>query len=182
MRVGKIVFASMLAVCFAQGADLAQELTKEAKEMKGDSRIFSGEVRVTMLFEKNAWRNFSGARVHFSPKARSAWHTHPAGQTLIVTQGVIYTGTKDGIIHTAEAVESIACLPDVVHWHGAGLESSGTHIKEILESLAVKLELQCFLRKMRGGILAVQECILAQRLGVLGILTPLGRHSLLHKG
>lgn len=72
MRIGKIVFTSMLAICFAQGADLAQELIKEAKEMKGDSRIFSGEVRVTMLFEKNAWRNFSGARVHFSPKARSA--------------------------------------------------------------------------------------------------------------
>ncbi|EAH9284005.1 cupin domain-containing protein [Campylobacter upsaliensis] len=128
MRIGKIVFASMLAVCFTQGADLAQELTKEAKEMKGDSRIFSGEVRVTMLFEKNAWRNFSGARVHFSPKARSAWHTHPAGQTLIVTQGVIYTGTKDGIVHKAETVESISCPPNVAHWHGAGLESSGTHI------------------------------------------------------
>ncbi|EAJ9122104.1 cupin domain-containing protein [Campylobacter upsaliensis] len=128
MRIGKIVFASMLAVCFTQGADLAQELTKEAKEMKGDSRIFSGEVRVTMLFEKNAWRNFSGARVHFSPKARSAWHTHPAGQTLIVTQGVIYTGTKNGIVHKAEMGESIACPPNVDHWHGAGLESSGTHI------------------------------------------------------
>ncbi|ELP0533924.1 cupin domain-containing protein [Campylobacter upsaliensis] len=128
MRIGKIVFASMLAVCFTQGADLAQELTKEAKEMKGDSRIFSGEVRVTMLFEKNAWRNFSGARVHFSPKARSAWHTHPAGQTLIVTQGVIYTGTKNGIVHKAEMRESIACPPNVDHWHGAGLESSGTHI------------------------------------------------------
>ncbi|EIR8930595.1 cupin domain-containing protein [Campylobacter upsaliensis] len=128
MRIGKIVFASMLAVCFTQGADLAQELTKEAKEMKGDSRIFSGEVRVTMLFEKNAWRNFSGARVHFSPKARSAWHTHPAGQTLIVTQGVIYTGTKNGIVHKAKIGESIACPPNVDHWHGAGLESSGTHI------------------------------------------------------
>ncbi|EOA2818665.1 cupin domain-containing protein [Campylobacter upsaliensis] len=128
MRIGKIVFASMLAICFAQGADLAQELIKEAKEIQGDSRIFSGEVRVTMLFEKNAWRDFSGARVHFSPKARSAWHTHPAGQTLIVTQGVIYTGTKNGIVHKAETGESIACPPNVDHWHGAGLESSGTHI------------------------------------------------------
>ncbi|MEB2806005.1 cupin domain-containing protein [Campylobacter upsaliensis] len=110
MRIGKIVFASMLAVCFAQGEKSMQEITKEAKEMKGDSRIFSG------------------ARVHFSPKARSAWHTHPAGQTLIVTQGVIYTGTKNGIVHKAETGESIACPPNVDHWHGAGLESSGTHI------------------------------------------------------
>lgn len=105
MRIGKIVFASMLAVCFAQGEKSMQEITKEAKEMKGDSRIFSGDVRITMLFEKNAWRDFSGARVHFSPKARSAWHTHPAGQTLIVTQGVIYTGTKNGIVHKAETGE-----------------------------------------------------------------------------
>ncbi|WP_270969247.1 cupin domain-containing protein [Campylobacter upsaliensis] len=81
-----------------------------------------------MLFNKNAWRDFSGAKVHFSPKARTAWHTHPAGQTLIVTQGVIYTGTKDGINHKAEVGESISCPPNVEHWHGAGLESSGTHI------------------------------------------------------
>ncbi|WP_295737450.1 cupin domain-containing protein [uncultured Helicobacter sp.] len=127
MRVSKIVFVSMLAMCLAQG-DSMQEITKEAKEIKGDSRIFSGEVGVTMLFDKNAWRDFSGAKVHFSPKARSAWHTHPAGQTLIVTQGVIYTGTKDGIIHKAEVGDSISCPPNVAHWHGAGLESSGTHI------------------------------------------------------
>lgn len=128
MQISKIIAASILAVCFAQGEKSMQEITKEAKEMKGDSRIFSGDVRITMLFEKNAWRNFSGARVHFSPKARSAWHTHPAGQTLIVTQGVIYTGTKNGIVHKAETGESIACPPNVAHWHGAGLESSGTHI------------------------------------------------------
>ena len=122
------ILASAMRYVLHKGQNLAQELIKEAKEMKGDSRIFSGEVGVTMLFEKNAWRDFSGAKVHFSPKARSAWHTHPAGQTLIVTQGVIYTGTKDGIIHKAEVGESISCPPNVEHWHGAGLESSGTHI------------------------------------------------------
>ena len=78
MRVSKIVFVSMLAICLAQGESM-QEITKEAKEMKGDSRIFSGDVRITMLFEKNAWRDFSSAKVHFSPKARTAWHTHPVG-------------------------------------------------------------------------------------------------------
>ena len=126
--LSKIAFFSIVLVCLAQGEKSMQEITKDATEMKGDSRIFSGEVGVTMLFEKNAWRDFSGAKVHFSPKARSAWHTHPAGQTLIVTQGVIYTGTKDGIIHKAEVGESISCPPNVEHWHGAGLESSGTHI------------------------------------------------------
>ncbi|WP_368494327.1 hypothetical protein [Helicobacter bilis] len=78
MRASKIVFVSMLAICLAQGESM-QEITKDAIEMKGDSRIFSGDVRITMLFEKNAWRDFSGAKVHFSPKARTAWHTHPAG-------------------------------------------------------------------------------------------------------
>ena len=132
MQVNRLIIsgilASIVSICFAQGEKSMQEITKDAIEIKGDSRIFSGEVRITMLFDKNAWRNFSGARVHFSPKARSAWHTHPAGQTLIVTQGVIYTGTKNGIVHKAEAGESIACPPNVEHWHGAGLESSGTHI------------------------------------------------------
>lgn len=82
MQVNRLILsgilASIVSICFAQGESM-QEITKEAKEMKGDSRIFSGDVRITMLFEKNAWRDFSGAKVHFSPKARTAWHTHPAG-------------------------------------------------------------------------------------------------------
>ncbi|GAB0173037.1 hypothetical protein NHP164001_10530 [Helicobacter trogontum] len=64
---------------------------------KGDSKIFSGEVKVNMMFKANECRDFSGGLVEFSKGARSAWHTHPKGQTLIVTEGEIITksrGTK----------------------------------------------------------------------------------------
>jgi len=132
----KVLLASVLCgVVFLDCAFCDSVIKKERQKIervnagfKGDSKIFSGEVRVQMLFEKELWRDFNGALVHFSPKARSAWHSHPAGQTLIVTKGVIYTGTKDGITSVAKEGEVISCPPDVVHWHGAGLESSGEHI------------------------------------------------------
>lgn len=95
---------------------------------KGDSKIFSGEVNVKMLFKSGDYRNFSGAEVTFSPKARTAWHTHPAGQTLIVTQGTIYTGTKAGITQIAKVGDVVLCPSDVEHWHGAGLKEKGAHI------------------------------------------------------
>lgn len=95
---------------------------------KGDSKIFSGAVNVKMLFKSDSYRQFGGALVTFSPRARTAWHTHPAGQTLIVTEGIIYTGTKSGITQIAKPGDVVLCPPDIEHWHGAGLKKSGTHI------------------------------------------------------
>ena len=95
---------------------------------KGDSKIFSGEVSVKMLFKSDYYRSFGGGEVTFSPRARTAWHTHPAGQTLIVTQGKIYTGTKAGITQIAKVGDVVLCPPDVEHWHGAGLKEKGVHI------------------------------------------------------
>ena len=95
---------------------------------KGDSKIFSGEVSVKMLFKSDYYRSFGGGEVTFSPRARTAWHTHPAGQTLIVTQGKIYTGTKAGITQIAKVGDVVLCPPDIEHWHGAGLKEKGVHI------------------------------------------------------
>lgn len=107
-----------------------QEVIKAGSlgEFKGDSKIFSGEVSVKILFKSEDYRNYSGAEVTFSPRARSAWHTHPAGQTLIVTQGTIYTGTKEGIVQIAKPGDVVLCPSDVGHWHGAGLKEKGVHI------------------------------------------------------
>lgn len=107
-----------------------QEVVKSGSlgGFKGDSKIFSGEVNVKMLFKSGDYRNFSGAEVTFSPKARTAWHTHPAGQTLIVTQGTIYTGTKQGITQIAKVGDVVLCPSDIEHWHGAGLKEKGVHI------------------------------------------------------
>ncbi|EDP4964729.1 cupin domain-containing protein [Campylobacter jejuni] len=78
-----------------------QELEKAGihGSFKGDSKFFSKNVKVSMMFKSNEWRNFSGALVEFEASARSAWHTHPQGQTLIVTEGEIITkvpGQKEG--------------------------------------------------------------------------------------
>lgn len=81
-----------------------------------------------MMFQANEWRDFSGGLVSFSPKARSAWHTHPKGQTLIVIDGEIYTGTQGGIVQVAHKGDVISCPPNVKHWHGAGESQSGAHI------------------------------------------------------
>ncbi|WP_346265304.1 cupin domain-containing carboxymuconolactone decarboxylase family protein [Helicobacter suis] len=107
-----------------------QEITRKGQlgGFEGDSSKFSGVVHVQMLFKSEKWRHFGGGLVSFEPKARSAWHTHPAGQTLIVTKGVIYTGTQDGKVSVAHEGDVISCPPGVKHWHGAGLDSGGSHI------------------------------------------------------
>ena len=65
-----------------------QEVVKSGSlgGFKGDSKIFSGDVNVKMLFKSDSYRPFGGALVRFEKGARTAWHTHPAGQTLLVTQ------------------------------------------------------------------------------------------------
>lgn len=95
---------------------------------KGDSKIFSGNVNVQVLFKSGDYRNYGGGLVEFSKGARTAWHTHPAGQTLIVTKGTIYTGTKQGITQIAKSGDVVLCPADVEHWHGAGLKEGGAHI------------------------------------------------------
>ncbi|BCZ17765.1 4-carboxymuconolactone decarboxylase [Helicobacter sp. NHP19-003] len=107
-----------------------QEVHRQAEfqEFQGTSDKFSGKVRVQILFGPNKWRNFSGGIVHFSPKARSSWHTHPAGQTLLVTEGEIYTGTADGKVSVAHKGDVISCPPGVKHWHGAGPSMGGAHL------------------------------------------------------
>ncbi|WP_273212970.1 cupin domain-containing protein [Helicobacter rodentium] len=119
-------------IAYAKEAKMqkTQEVVKAGSlgGFKGDSKIFSGEVSVKTLFKSDYYRSFGGGEVTFSPRARTAWHTHPAGQTLIVTQGTIYTGTKAGITQIAKVGDVVLCPPDIEHWHGAGLKEKGVHI------------------------------------------------------
>ena len=73
-------------------------------------------------------RTFSGAYVTFEPGARSAWHTHPTGQHLIVTAGVGRTQAWGGPIEEIKAGDVIWCPPQVKHWHGASPTTAMTHI------------------------------------------------------
>ena len=104
MVLGNAILASLVASLIVAGlanvasAKEAQELIKGGRlgGFIGDEKIFTGKVKVTKLFNDAPYRPFGGGLVEFERGARSAWHTHPAGQTLIVTKGVIITGTEKG--------------------------------------------------------------------------------------
>jgi quercetin dioxygenase-like cupin family protein len=94
----------------------------------GSPQFFTGEVTVTPLFDPTSYSATSGGQVSFSPCARSAWHTHPAGQTLIVTAGTGWVQEWGAPKRQIAAGDVIVTAPGVKHWHGAGTEDAMTHI------------------------------------------------------
>lgn len=101
---------------------------------KVSSKIFAGGLpKVTLLFGATPYANAGAALVHFPRGVRTAWHTHPAGQNLIVTKGKIYTGTVDGTLQIASAGDVVLCPPNLKHWHGAGMQEDGEHIAVTFE-------------------------------------------------
>jgi 4-carboxymuconolactone decarboxylase len=95
---------------------------------KGPTEYFTGDVRVQPLFAAEEAAPYGGAYVTFQPGARSAWHTHPAGQRLIVTEGVGRTQQWGGPAEEIRAGDVVWCPPGVKHWHGASPTSAMTHI------------------------------------------------------
>ncbi|MBB1087295.1 carboxymuconolactone decarboxylase family protein [Lysobacter sp. SG-8] len=95
---------------------------------RGSDEYFTGDVQVRMLFPPTDHTSFSGAYVTFQPGARTAWHQHPAGQHMIVTDGTALTGTRDGRVITAGEGEVVWCPPGIDHWHGATAQAAMTHL------------------------------------------------------
>jgi 4-carboxymuconolactone decarboxylase len=95
---------------------------------KGPAENFTGNVTVAPLFPANASAPYSGAYVTFEAGARSAWHTHPAGQRLVVTAGVGRTAEWGGMVQEIKAGDVIWCPPGVKHWHGASPNTAMTHL------------------------------------------------------
>jgi quercetin dioxygenase-like cupin family protein len=94
----------------------------------GPAETFTGEVSVKPLFDANPSRNFSSAEVSFTPCARTAWHTHPAGQTLIVTSGSGWVQEWGGQRQDIAAGDVVWTEPGVKHWHGGTAHTAMTHI------------------------------------------------------
>lgn len=133
VKLTLIVIALLLSTIttWAQGqADRGQTLYKSGSQQSftGPEQFFTGSVHVQMLFPKNEHTAFAGAYVTFQPSARSAWHSHPAGQHIIVTDGVCLTGTRDGRVLRFQSGEAVWCPPGVDHWHGATPERAMTHL------------------------------------------------------
>ena len=106
---------------------------------KGPAEYFTGDVRVDPLFEAPDPARVRGALVTFEPGARTAWHTHPLGQTLIVTSGSGLVQRWDGPIEQIRPGDVIWFPPGEKHWHGATSTTAMTHIaiQEHLDDKAV---------------------------------------------
>lgn len=95
---------------------------------KGPAEYFSGSVRVDPLFSAPDPARVVAAQVTFEPGARTAWHTHPLGQTLIVTSGAGRAQRWSGPIEEIRPGDVIWFAPGEKHWHGAAPTTAMTHI------------------------------------------------------
>ena len=95
---------------------------------KGPADWFTGTVRVDPLFNPAAPERVQGAHVTFEPGARTAWHTHPLGQTLIVTAGRGRVQRAGGNVEEIRPGDVVWFEPDEKHWHGASAETAMSHI------------------------------------------------------
>jgi 4-carboxymuconolactone decarboxylase len=95
---------------------------------EGPAENFTGNVTVAPLFPANDSAPYVGAYVTFEAGARSAWHTHPTGQRLIVTAGVGRTAQWGGQVQEIQTGDVIWCPPGVKHWHGASPNTAMTHL------------------------------------------------------
>lgn len=95
---------------------------------KGPAEYFTGTVRIDPLFAAQEPARAFGASVTFEPGARTAWHTHPLGQTLIVTSGCGRAQRWGGPIEEIRPGDVVRFAPGEKHWHGATATTAMTHI------------------------------------------------------
>jgi quercetin dioxygenase-like cupin family protein len=95
---------------------------------KGPAEYFTGAVRVDMLFDRNDPARVNSASVTFEPGARTVWHTHPLGQSLIVTSGFGWAQREGGPIEELHPGDIVWFAPGEKHWHGASPTTGMTHI------------------------------------------------------
>ena len=107
---------------------------------KGPAAWFTGTVRIDPLFSAPAPARVAGANVTFEPGARTAWHTHPLGQTLVVTAGFGRVQREGGPIEEVRPGDVIWFGPGEKHWHGASPATAMTHIaiQEALDGKVVE--------------------------------------------
>ena len=107
---------------------------------KGPAEWFTGAVRIDPLFKAGAPARAAGASVTFEPGARTAWHTHPLGQTLIITAGCGWVQREGGPVEEVRPGDVVWFPPGKKHWHGAAPTTAMTHIaiQEALDGKVVE--------------------------------------------
>lgn len=114
----------------AAGSTASQTIARAGSQHSavGPSEYFTGRVRVDPVWPATSEIDASGGLVTFEPGARSAWHTHPKGQRLVVVSGVGLTQQWGQPVQEIHPGDVVWCPPGVKHWHGAGLFTSLTHL------------------------------------------------------
>lgn len=129
-----IAFLLIASACLAhaQGDKPMQTITiaKSGSQPSspGPAEYFTGSVRIDPLFPVMEPARASAARVTFEPGARTAWHTHPLGQKLIVTAGAGWVQQQGGRVQEIREGDVVLIPPGVKHWHGATATARMTHI------------------------------------------------------
>jgi 4-carboxymuconolactone decarboxylase len=129
--LGTVVSLSLLAsVCVVSESSQGIKVTRSGSQpsRQGPAENFTGSVRIDPLFNANAPSRTSGGRVTFEAGARTAWHTHPLGQMLIVTAGSGLVQQWDGPTQEIREGDVVWIPPGQKHWHGATPTTSMTHI------------------------------------------------------
>jgi quercetin dioxygenase-like cupin family protein len=121
-----IAFLTLAGGAFAQSMDVSENGSRDG--MIGSSDYFTGTAYVEPLFAANEPFQSNGGAVTFLPGARSNWHTHPAGQVLIVTDGTGWVQEEGGEKIVIQPGDVIWTPPGVKHWHGATDTTSVQHI------------------------------------------------------
>lgn len=138
-RTGAFLIWAGLTAAYAAQQRLPAEPLEGAKQMEitrredmttaeGPAAYFTGRATITGLFQREVPSRLTGAIVRFEPGARTAWHKHPLGQTLVVTEGVGWTQVEGGPILEFRAGDIVWCPPEIEHWHGATPHEAMTHV------------------------------------------------------
>jgi len=105
------------------------QITRSSIETrKGPADWFTGDVYLDPVAEAVTSPDLQATLVHFTPGARTAWHTHPRGQTIFVTEGIGLCQRRGGPIEVIRPGDRVAFAPDEDHWHGAGPANFMTHL------------------------------------------------------
>lgn len=139
-KVALIWAALTLAVPAVAQAEVVITRAGSQPSAVGPAENFTGNVRVDDRFKGSGDARIGGATVTFEPGSRTAWHIHPLGQTLIVTQGVGRVQHEGGAIHEIRHGDIAWIPPGVKHWHGASPTVGMSHIafSEALDGSSVK--------------------------------------------
>ena len=105
------------------------QITRNAIETQpGPSEWFTGTVFLDAVAAPSRESRLTASSVHFTPGARTAWHTHPNGQTIYVTEGVGFAQSRGGPIEVIRPGDRVFFEPDEEHWHGAAPDRFMTHL------------------------------------------------------